>query len=288
MGLLVDKYTNLYKYDHYQNTFMVPSTPGAALTNVHGLVASNLKMYASWFDGLLVKDTSVDFTAAGALAGGQSVFGATLLSGNVDLTSNATILSFLRQTFALMVASSTTPAQRHLLQAGSFSAVEATAVALTQAVVDSNKLVQAQQDVLLRALATGQTLSQADLERIILASAQAIATQSTVLSAAAQGLANGTISVADFQARYTGDALAALVRSQQLNSGIGGTVGAPAAPSPPPSDDDKDNKPLIIGLVVGLVGGAIVIGAIVAFVVMRRRKQSVVAQKGGEQPRQEV
>ncbi len=286
MGLPVEKYTALYKYDHYQNTFMVPSVPGAALTNVHGLVASNLKMFAFWFDGLLVKDTGVDFTAAGALAGGQSVLGASLLSGNVNATSDATILSFLRQTFALMVASSTTPAQRHLLQAGSFTAVEATAVALTQAVVDSNKLVAAQQEVLLRALATGQTLSQAELERIILASAQAIATQSTVLAAAAQGLANGTISVADFQARYTGDALAALVRSQQLNSGIGGTVGAPAAPSPP-SDDGKDNKPLIIGLVVGLVGGAIVIGAIVAVIIMRRRKQSVVAQKGGEQ-RQEV
>jgi len=159
--------------------------------------------------------------------------------------------------------------------------VEASAIALTAAIVDSNQLVQNQQNEILKALNTGAPLSPEQLQAAILAAARAIATQSTVLASAAQALANGTLSAEAFISQYTGAALLDLVNKQELNSGFNGGK-APAAPGntvQPQSKDDDDNKALIIGLVVGLVGGAIVIGVIIAIIVMRRRKQQLVANK---------
>ncbi len=278
LGLPVEKYTTpLHKYDYYQTTFVNASVSGAAVANLQGMISSNVKLFASWLDGLNATTLGKDLTASDAVPVAQLSVASALLNSTTDLTRNTTVLALLRSAYTAVTGSAAPAARRRQLLQAPFSSVEGSAAALSQAVAESNKIIADQQAIVLRALTTGQPLSEAELRAAIAAATQAITMQSTTLASAAQALANGTLSVEQFKSEYTGDALLRRIAETR----VPGDTGAPGGGGQPQADDDKkDNKALIIGLVVGLVGGAIVIGVIIAVVVARRRKQQIVANKG--------
>ncbi len=297
LGVPTARYaTPLHAADYYAATYVNPTVLGTLLSNVQGQVAYNLKVWASWLSGLPSAATGIEVTAPQALAALQTTFGQLLLltDSTVDFNSEATTFYVLSGAYDILAggrpAVGKTAAngngsngtgrrlreaqqqQQVTTGARSFTSANATAAALSTALGQLNALLHEQQVVLVQALDTNTTLSVSQLADLIMQSTKVINVLANGLPAAAQRLASGNITAEQFISQYSGAALRALVAQQQVNWQAPG-----GGQEQEGEGEEKSNTGLIVGLVVGLVGGAVVVAAAAVYILRRRRRQVVAA-----------
>lgn len=301
LGVPTARYsTPLYATDYYTATYVTPTVLGTVLSNVQGQLAYTLKVWASWLAGLPSAATGVEATAAQALAALQTTFGQLLLTdATVDFNSEETTFYVLGGAYDILAGSGQPAVQkpavngngsngtgRRLREAEQqqmttgvrpFTSANATAAALSTALVQLNALLHEQQVVLVRALDTNATLSASQLADLITQSTKVINVLASGLPAAAQRLASGNLTAEQFTSQYSGAALRALVAQQQVNwQAPGGGQEVEGE-----EEGERSNTGLVVGLVVGLVGGAVVVAGAAVYVMRRRRRQVMAAPAAG-------